>query len=71
VIFHTIVLKCISVSAMQESGLWLHPRVRLTPHTAAFTPIPTASAQIAENYCAIQAGRPVAPERVVDRGAGY
>ena len=46
-------------------------QVRLTPHVAAFTPVATASAQIVENYCALQAREPVLEERVVSRDRGY
>ncbi len=46
-------------------------QVRLTPHVAAFTPVPTAAAQMAENYRAVLAGEAVSTERIVDRDAGY
>jgi len=55
----------------EDSLLWTHPKVRVTPHVAAFTPVPTAAQQMADNYRAVLEDRPVSPERMVDRSAGY
>lgn len=53
------------------SRLWNHPKVRLTPHVAAFTPVPQAAAQMAANHRSILQQEPIPPERIVDRERGY
>ena len=48
---------------------WTHERVTMLPHAAALTDLRTASAVVAANLRALQAGRPVA--HLVDRDRGY
>lgn len=55
----------------KTSGLWTHPRVRLTPHTAAFTPVHTAALQMAQHYKMVLDGVPLPASSIVDRNAGY
>ncbi|EPC01117.1 hypothetical protein L861_11120 [Litchfieldella anticariensis FP35 = DSM 16096] len=51
-----------------DSPLWTHPRVRITPHMAAPTPLEEAADQVAETIRAWEAGDPVT---TVDPKAGY
>jgi len=48
---------------------WTHPKVRMTPHTAAVTPMGPAAKQIAQKIRALAANQPVSG--VVDRSRGY
>jgi glyoxylate/hydroxypyruvate reductase A len=48
---------------------WRHPRIIVTPHVAAETHPPTATAIIAQAIDDFEAGRPVA--NVIDRDKGY
>ncbi|MCX8098640.1 MAG: glyoxylate/hydroxypyruvate reductase A [Casimicrobiaceae bacterium] len=52
-----------------DHPLWRHPKVLITPHIAAITPVPEACAQIVEKLRALEAGRPVSG--IVNRTAGY
>jgi glyoxylate/hydroxypyruvate reductase len=52
-----------------DSPLWRHPRVRITPHVAALTPIAPAVEQIAANLRRLLAGEPM--RCMVDRVRGY
>ncbi len=52
-----------------SSPFWRHPRVLLTPHTAAMTMAETAVAEVVANIHRIEAGQP--PLNVVDRQRGY
>lgn len=54
-----------------SSKLWDHPKVRLTPHVAAFTPVPQAAAQMVENLNCILRQEEIPSERIVDRQKGY
>lgn len=49
--------------------LWQHPRVSVTPHIAAQTPVDTAVQQIVEKIVQMEAGLPVSG--VIDPLAGY
>lgn len=51
-----------------DSALWTLPRVRITPHVSAPTPIAAAADQVAAAITALDAGKPVA---TVDVNAGY
>lgn len=53
----------------QDSPLWAHPGVTITPHAAAITEPRTAIRRIAANIELLRAGRPV--PNLVDFGAGY
>ena len=53
----------------QDSPLWAHAGVSITPHTAALTEPRTAMAKVAENIERIRAGQPAL--NLVDFGAGY
>lgn len=53
----------------QDSPLWDHPGVSITPHTAALTEPRTAIPKIAENIERIRAGKPAL--NLVDYAAGY
>ena len=48
---------------------WAHPKIHITPHSAALTIRAESIAQIAGKLAALQAGRPVAG--LVDRARGY
>jgi glyoxylate/hydroxypyruvate reductase A len=48
---------------------WTHPKVHMTPHTAAVTPMGPAATQIAEKIRQLAANQPVSG--VVDRSRGY
>lgn len=48
---------------------WTHPRVRITPHVAAITPIGPASTQIVEKIQRLARNQPVTG--IIDRGRGY
>lgn len=52
-----------------DDPYWTHPRVTVTPHIAAATRAPTASAVVAAQIARILRGE--APRHIVDRGAGY
>ncbi|HHI2231319.1 TPA: glyoxylate/hydroxypyruvate reductase GhrA [Klebsiella pneumoniae] len=53
----------------QESPLWAHPRVAMTPHVAAVTRPMEAITYIAETICRLERGEPVSGQ--VDRQRGY
>jgi glyoxylate/hydroxypyruvate reductase A len=53
----------------EDSLLWTHPGVTVTPHIAALTEPRTALATIVENVERVRRGE--APRRLVDRAAGY
>jgi glyoxylate/hydroxypyruvate reductase A len=48
---------------------WTHPKVRITPHVAAITPIGTASTQIVEKIRRLARNEPVTG--IVERTRGY
>src|SRR4029079_17492487 len=52
-----------------DSAFWTHPKVVLTPHTAADTDADAISAYVAEQIARFEAG--CALENVVDRARGY
>jgi len=52
-----------------ESPLWKHPKVSITPHSAALTEPRTAVAKIAENIERVRRGE--TPHHLVDFEAGY
>ncbi|MBL8271125.1 2-hydroxyacid dehydrogenase [Steroidobacter sp.] len=52
-----------------EHRYWSHPRVRVTPHTAAVTPLGPASKQIADKITQLAANQNVTG--IVDRGRAY
>ena len=53
----------------QESPLWSHPGVTITPHIAALTDPRTSVGKIAENVERVRRGE--APQNLVDFAAGY
>ena len=53
----------------QESPLWAHPRVAMTPHVAAVTRPMEANTYIAETISRLERGEPVSGQ--VDRQRGY
>jgi glyoxylate/hydroxypyruvate reductase A len=53
----------------EDSPLWAHPGVTLTPHIAALTEPRTAVAKIVENIERVRRGE--RPLSLVDRAAGY
>jgi glyoxylate/hydroxypyruvate reductase A len=48
---------------------WTHPKVRMTPHTAAVTPMGPAAKQMAEKLRRYAANQPVTG--LVERARGY
>lgn len=52
-----------------EHRYWTHPKVRITPHVAAITPIGPASTQIVEKIRRIARNEPVTG--IVERARGY
>ncbi len=52
-----------------DSPLYRHPAVHLTPHVAGSTQVPSAARLVAENIARIRSG--VAPGPLVDRSRGY
>lgn len=53
----------------EDSPLWDHPQVVMTPHVASMTMPDTAAKAVAENIARIEAGQP--PLNVVDFERGY
>jgi glyoxylate/hydroxypyruvate reductase A len=53
----------------QDDSLWAHPKVSITPHTAALTEPRTAVPKIVENVERVRRGE--APLNRVDFEAGY
>jgi glyoxylate/hydroxypyruvate reductase A len=53
----------------ESSPFWAHPKVTITPHTAALTEPRTSIPKIAANLERLRRGE--APEGLVDRAAGY
>ena len=51
-----------------DNPLWTHPRVLITPHMAAPTPVRDAADQVAELIRAMENGEPV---ETIDPQAGY
>jgi glyoxylate/hydroxypyruvate reductase A len=54
---------------VDDSPLWIHPAVTLTPHVAGSTQVRSASALIADNIARIRAGEEPFP--LLDRSRGY
>jgi glyoxylate/hydroxypyruvate reductase A len=52
-----------------DSPLWTHPKISITPHSAALTEPRTAVAKIADNINRLRRGEPL--HNLVDRQAGY
>jgi glyoxylate/hydroxypyruvate reductase len=52
-----------------EHRYWTHPKVRITPHVAAITPIGPASMQIAEKIRRLAGNQPVTG--IIERTRGY
>ena len=53
----------------EDSPLWTHPKVTLTPHISGMTQVRSAASLIAENICRIRAGEQ--PYPMLDRSLGY
>ncbi|WP_332686161.1 2-hydroxyacid dehydrogenase [Bosea sp. (in: a-proteobacteria)] len=53
----------------QESPLWVHPAVTVTPHNAAMSAPETVAAQVAAQIRRLEAGEPL--EHIVDPARGY
>jgi len=53
----------------QHNPLWLHPKVLITPHIAAPTPVDGAAEQLAESVRLLDQG--LSPIGLVDRSLGY
>ncbi len=53
----------------REHRFWSHPKVSITPHTAAVTPIGTASQQMAEKIRQMENNQPITG--MVERRRGY
>jgi glyoxylate/hydroxypyruvate reductase len=53
----------------KQHRFWLHPKVSLTPHTAAVTPIVPAARQLAAKIRQLANDEPVSG--IVERGRGY
>ncbi len=53
----------------RQHRFWTHPKVRITPHTAAVTPIRPAARQIAEKLRQVANNQPVTG--IVERQRGY
>ncbi|MEI5639193.1 MULTISPECIES: 2-hydroxyacid dehydrogenase [unclassified Pseudoalteromonas] len=53
----------------EQSPLWRHPKVTITPHVAALTSLSTATEQIVINYERMK--RQQALRHVIDKSAGY
>jgi glyoxylate/hydroxypyruvate reductase A len=52
-----------------DHSFWTHPKITITPHSAALTIRRESIAQIAAKMVALQSGQPVAG--LVDRQRGY
>src|SRR5204862_7624916 len=52
-----------------DDPLWRHPRVSITPHSAALTDPRTALPKVVHNIECVRRGAP--PLNLVDRAAGY
>lgn len=53
----------------RDHPFWHHPRITVTPHVAAKTPVGEASRMVAENIRRCEAGEPML--NLVDRARGY
>ena len=53
----------------QDSPLWTHPAVTVTPHNAAMSAPETVAAQVAAQIRRLEAGKPL--EHIVDPARGY
>ena len=53
----------------EQSPLWCHPKVTITPHVAALTSLSTATDQIVMNYERMKQQQTL--RHVIDKSAGY
>ena len=53
----------------QEHPFWKHPKIQVSPHVASVTNPTSATAQIADNYHRMKAGKPL--KNVIQKEKGY
>eukprot|EP01025_Chloroclados_australasicus_P002107 TRINITY_DN1048_c0_g1_i8.p1 TRINITY_DN1048_c0_g1~~TRINITY_DN1048_c0_g1_i8.p1 ORF type:complete len:328 (+),score=42.54 TRINITY_DN1048_c0_g1_i8:207-1190(+) len=55
----------------EDNPLWVHPKIRISPHIASLTPLDSAVDQMVNNYYSILNGKEIDQNLIADMSRGY